>query len=157
MPNNTSNIVPVFATANDEFYRGERHRSLPIPETMTHVPDYPAKLRIYKIAASPFWQMRCYFKGKTYTKTTQTTSKRTAFVKARDFFHSKVAELYGVAVQLTTEREVVFADLVDPTLAMHQVHRPIAALSPAITSCQNARQLGLMVDLNLRFSAPAKK
>ena len=120
MPNNIPNIVPVFATANDEFYRGARHRSLPIPETMTHVPDYPAKLRIYKIAASPFWQMRCHFKGKTYTKTTQTRSKRTAFVKARDFFHSKVAELYGVAVQLTTEREVVFADLVDPTLAMHQ-------------------------------------
>ena len=76
MPNNTPNIVPVLPNANDEFHRGARHRSLPIPETMTHVPDYPAKLRIYKIAASLFWQMRCHFKGKTYTKTTQTTSKR---------------------------------------------------------------------------------
>ncbi len=112
MSNTTINIVPVFATANDEFYRSVRHRSVPIPETMTHVPDYPAKLRIYKIAASPYWQMRCYFKGKAYTKTTETTSKRTALVKARDFFHSKVAELYGVAVQLEQEREVVFADLV---------------------------------------------
>ena len=120
MSNTTINIVPVFATANDEFYRSVRHRSVPIPETMTHVPDYPAKLRIYKIAASPYWQMRCYFKGKAYTKTTETTSKRTALVKARDFFHSKVAELYGVAVQLEQEREVVFADLVAPTLAMHQ-------------------------------------
>jgi len=120
MPINTTNIVPMYATANDEFYRVERHRSLPIPETMSYVPEYPTKLRIYKIAASPFWQMRCYFKGKTYTKTTGTLSKRSALSKARDYFHSKVAELYGVAVQLTTEREVVFADLVDPALAMHQ-------------------------------------
>jgi hypothetical protein len=55
-----TNIEPVFATANDEFYRSVRHSSLPISETMTLVPDYPAKLRIYKIAAS---EKRPYQRG----------------------------------------------------------------------------------------------
>ena len=150
MSNTTINIVPVFATANDEFYRSVRHLSVPIPETMTHVPDYPAKLRIYKIAASPYWQMRCYFKGKAYTKTTETTSKRTALVKARDFFHSKVAELYGVTVQLEQDREVVFADLVAPMLAMQQgrVDRGELArsLSDLLQLVENFTTRGLSVE-----------
>lgn len=106
--------------ANDHDFHKQRHRSLPIVDTITQVPDYPAKLRIYKIPASPFWQVRCFFKGKTFTKSTRTSSKRSALSAARDFFHSKVAELYGVTLQKSLHREVLFADLVDPTVAMHQ-------------------------------------
>ena len=72
------------------------------------------------LPASPFWQVRCFFKGKTYTKSTRTLSKRSALSAARDFFHSKVAELYGVTLQKSLHREVLFADLVDATVAMHQ-------------------------------------
>ena len=111
---------PNLDAANDQEFHSQRHRSLPIIDTITQVPDYPAKLRIYKIPASPFWQVRCFFKGKTYTKSTRTLSKRSALSAARDFFHSKVAELYGVTLQKSLHREVVFADLVDATVAMHQ-------------------------------------
>lgn len=43
----------------------ERTRTVPIPDTLQAVPGYPAKLKIYKIAASPFWQVRCYESGRS--------------------------------------------------------------------------------------------
>jgi len=36
-----------------------RERTVPLPETMHPVPGYPAKLVVFKMAASRFWQMRC--------------------------------------------------------------------------------------------------
>lgn len=103
------NTPPNLDAANDHDFHKQRHRSLPIIDTITQVPDYPNKLRIYRIPASPFWQVRCFFKGKTYTKSTRTSSKRSALSAARDFFHSKVGELYGVALTKSLHSEVMFA------------------------------------------------
>jgi hypothetical protein len=43
--------------------RAERERSVPIPSTMTRIPGYPSKLVVYRIAASSYWQVRCWVEG----------------------------------------------------------------------------------------------
>ncbi|MBD8628449.1 hypothetical protein IFT64_16060 [Oxalobacteraceae sp. CFBP 8753] len=59
-------------------------RTVPIPGTLTSVRGYPDKLKIYRIEASPFWQVRCFENGKTIKLSTRTTDKREAieFAKA---------------------------------------------------------------------------
>jgi integrase len=57
---------------------------VPIPDSLTSVRGYPDKLKIYRIEASPFWQVRCFESGKTIKLSTKTTDKREAieFAKA---------------------------------------------------------------------------
>ena len=82
------------AACNDPVFRDRRGRTVPIPETLTSVPGYPEKLRIYRIAASRFWQVRCWFAGKTYTKSLRTTSKKNALAMARRFFDATSAAVH---------------------------------------------------------------
>lgn len=81
-------------SANDALYRASRGRTVPIPETLTPVPGYPNKLRIYRIGASRFWQVRCFFAGRTYSRSLRTTSMKTALELARKFFDSTSASIY---------------------------------------------------------------
>ncbi len=75
------------ASANDSHYKThERERTVPIPSTITPVPGYPLKLVIYKIAASKFWQVRCWIAGKTHRSSTRTQSQRVAQSYARTFY-----------------------------------------------------------------------
>ncbi len=60
------------AAANDTQYLPARHRTLPIPESVTPIANYPTKLRIFKTLASRYWQVRCYLRGKTYTQSLKT-------------------------------------------------------------------------------------
>jgi hypothetical protein len=57
---------------------------VPIPDTLASVRGYPDKLKIYRIEASPFWQVRCFESGKTIKLSTKTTDKQEAieFAKA---------------------------------------------------------------------------
>lgn len=80
--------------SNDPVFRDRRGRTVPIPETLTSVPGYPEKLRIYRIAASRFWQVRCWFAGKTYAKSLRTTSKKNALALARRFFDATSAAVH---------------------------------------------------------------
>ena len=80
--------------SNDAQFRATRSRTVPIPETLTPVPGYPDKLRIYRIAASRFWQVRCFFAGRTYSRSLRTTSMKTALDLARQFFDSTSASIY---------------------------------------------------------------
>ena len=77
--------------SNDKVFRAHRGRTVPIPETLTSVSGYPEKLRIYRIAASRFWQVRCWFDGKTYCKSLRTTSKKNAIALAKRFFDTTSA------------------------------------------------------------------
>lgn len=54
--------LALFPTAaNDErFGQIQRERTVPIPETFTPVPGYPKKLVVFKMAASKYWQVRCW-------------------------------------------------------------------------------------------------
>ncbi len=80
--------------SNDEVFRAARGRTVPIPETLTSVAGYPEKLRIYRIEASRFWQVRCWFNGKTYSKSLRTTSKKNALVMAKRFFDVTSAQIH---------------------------------------------------------------
>jgi hypothetical protein len=59
-------------------------RTVPIPDSLTSVRGYPDKLKIYRIEASAFWQVRCFENGKTIKLSTKTTDKQEAieFAKA---------------------------------------------------------------------------
>ena len=80
--------------SNDPAFRAVRGRTVPIPDSLTSIPGYPEKLRIYRIKASRFWQVRCWFRGKTYTRSLRTTSKRNAMNLARCFFDELAGRLF---------------------------------------------------------------
>ena len=86
------------AAANDAGFYKPRCRTLPIVSTMTSVPNYPAKLVVFLTRASRYWQVRCYFDGKTIVRSLRTTSKRDALRLAKMFYNAHI----GAAPQ--TER-----------------------------------------------------
>lgn len=78
--------------SNDAHMRSAmRERTVPIPESIMHVPGYPEKLAIFKMQASKFWQVRCWNNGKTYRKSTKSQSKRSALIFARIFYEQLMA------------------------------------------------------------------
>ncbi len=94
------------ASANDSHYKThERERTVPIPSTITPVPGYPQKLVIYKIAASKFWQVRCWIAGKTHRSSTRTQSQRVAQSYARTFYEQRLALSASFHQQALTARQ----------------------------------------------------
>lgn len=67
-----------------------RHRTL--ASEVAYIKDYPQKLFIYKMPASPFWWCRYYIAGKTIRRSTQTDSKQRAIAFAKDFYSELVVE-----------------------------------------------------------------
>jgi hypothetical protein len=64
-----------------------RHRTVPLQGTITKIPGgYPDKLVIYRLAASRYWWVRYYSKGRIARKSTRTSNKRDAFTFAKKFF-----------------------------------------------------------------------
>jgi hypothetical protein len=81
------------AAANDTHMRSsQRERTVPIPTTITPVPGYPSKLSVFKIAASKYWQVRCWIGGRTHRRSTQTQSLRMALSYARTFYEQLLAQ-----------------------------------------------------------------
>lgn len=73
-------------------------RTVPIAETLQPVPGYPDKLKIYRIAASRFWQVRCYQDGKQIKRSTGQTDKRQAIKSAIQLYEQIIFnKLNGVA------------------------------------------------------------
>jgi hypothetical protein len=73
--------------ANDaEIKKQQRERTVPIPNTIHHIPRYPLKLAVYKIAASKYWQVRCWHQGRTHRQSTKTEQLRTAISFAQRFY-----------------------------------------------------------------------
>lgn len=82
----------VDVAANDAEFLYVRNRALPIVSTITHVPQYPSKLVIFLTNASRFWQVRCFFNGRTIIRSLRTTSKRDALRLAKDFYHAHLCQ-----------------------------------------------------------------
>ena len=61
-------------------------RTNPLPDTLTSVPNYPKKLAVYQLAASPYWWVRYYADGKILRRSTKETDKRKAFEFAKRFY-----------------------------------------------------------------------
>jgi hypothetical protein len=79
--------------ANESSYaNGHRERTVPIPSTITPIDGYPRKLVIFKIAASRFWQVRCWVAGRTHRKSTQSQSVQVARQFARQFYEQLLAD-----------------------------------------------------------------
>jgi hypothetical protein len=108
------------AAANDTAFHASRHRTLPILTSVTPIANYPTKLRIFKTNASRYWQVRCFIKGRTYTQSLKTTHKQAAISAAKQFFHIKVADLYGEHIRDRGEEPNKFSELVQAALAFQQ-------------------------------------
>ena len=79
--------------ANESSYaNGRRERTVPIPSTITPIAGYPRKLVIFKMAASKFWQVRCWVAGRTHRKSTQSQSAQVARHFARQFYEQLLAD-----------------------------------------------------------------
>jgi len=63
-----------------------RGRTVPLLETITPIPGYPSKLVIFKIAASKYWQVRCWMNGKSHRRSTKSKSIKLAQRYARWFY-----------------------------------------------------------------------
>ena len=84
------------AAVNDAIFGyTPRGRTVPIPETITPVPGYPRKLVVFKMAASRYWQVRCWVEGKTYKRSCKTQSLRVAQSFARRFYEMLLAKSHG--------------------------------------------------------------
>mgnify|MGYP000063536722 FL=1 len=84
------------AAVNDALFgAAPRERTVPIPESITPVPGYPRKLVVFKMAASKYWQVRCWISGKTYKRSTQSQSLRVAQSFARGFYEQLLAQSHG--------------------------------------------------------------
>jgi hypothetical protein len=63
-------------------------RTAPIANSMVPVPGYPRKLVLFKMAASSFWQVRCWVHGKSYRRSTRSTSLPVAQEWAKRFYEA---------------------------------------------------------------------
>ena len=62
--------------------------------TVTSVPNYPKKLKVYLNNASPFWQMIYFDNGKTYRRSCKTSDKRTAYEQAKLLYEHTLLAKY---------------------------------------------------------------
>ena len=76
--------------ANEAVFVGLRCRTLPITATVTSVPGYPAKLKIFLTNASRYWQVRCFFAPRVMIRSLHTTNKRDALQRAKEFYEQEL-------------------------------------------------------------------
>jgi integrase len=67
-------------------------RTAPIAQTLVPVPGYPRKLVLFKMAASRFWQVRCWVHGKSYRRSTRSKSLRVAQESAKQLYESLLSQ-----------------------------------------------------------------
>ena len=71
-----------------------RHKTAVILGTLSQVPNYPKKLKIYLNNASPYWQAVYWDKGKTHRRSLKTTDKRSAYEYAKAFYEQIILTKY---------------------------------------------------------------
>jgi len=84
-------------SANDPYFADKFCRTNPLPNTTHHISNYPIKLIVYKIQASKFWQVRCWFDGQYIKRSTKTQSLMQAKKFARFFYEETLAQRYLTA------------------------------------------------------------
>lgn len=71
-----------------------RHKTAAIPGTITSVPNYPSKLKVYLNNASPYWQASYYEHGTTYRHSCKTKDKKEAYKRAIQFYEMLILKKY---------------------------------------------------------------
>lgn len=115
--------MPIFSAvaANDEIYSAGRCRTNAVPESISFIPGYPRKLRIFLTNASCYWQVRCFFNGKTYTKSLRTTRRKEALTLARDYYNTMLIRIYGESyIERTPSNQCLFRSLVPKVIAIEE-------------------------------------
>lgn len=133
------------AAANQAtFGAAPRERTVPIPNSITPVPGYPRKLVVFKMAASRYWQVRCWIAGKTHKRSTQSQSLRVAQSFARRFYEQLVAQSHGFGQ--AGMHGVAFHDTKSPIVQHRHDQTPatlpqhtFAALAAQMFSAEQAR------------------
>ncbi len=133
------------AAVNDALFgAAPRERTVPIPESITPVPGYPRKLVVFKMAASRYWQVRCWIAGKTHKRSTQSQSLRVAQSFARGFYEQLLAQSHGYGQAGT--QGVVLNDSSSPNVQQRDDQIPniphqntFAALAAQMFSAEQAR------------------
>ncbi|CEN56646.1 tyrosine-type recombinase/integrase [Candidatus Methylopumilus turicensis] len=77
-----------------------RHKTAAIPGTITSVPGYPTKLKVYINNASPYWQASYYDQGTTYRHSCKTMDKKEAYKRAIQFYEMLILKKYQHAYHL---------------------------------------------------------
>ena len=122
--------------ANDtKFGHTPRGRTVPIPETITPVPGYPRKLVVFKIAASRYWQVRCWIDGKTHKRSCQTQSLRVAYSFARRFYEKLLARLWSVEISTSAQSDVLH----DTSCVVTEPKTTFAAVAAQMFAAEQAR------------------
>jgi hypothetical protein len=116
------NLVASSAANDVSFGGATRERTVPIPETITPVPGYPRKLVVFKMAASKYWQVRCWIDGKTYKRSTQSLSLRVAQSFARKFYEQLLAETRGLAKEAKDPQSGVVLNNTSQAVSTLQQH-----------------------------------
>ncbi len=83
-----------------------RHKTAVILGTLSPVPNYPKKLKIYLNNASPYWQAVYWDKGKTYRRSLKTTDKRTAYENAKVFYEQIIVAKYQNQAHLKSYQNI---------------------------------------------------
>lgn len=117
----------------------QRERTVPIPETITPVPGYPQKLIIFKMAASRYWQIRCWWGGRSHRRSARTESQRLALHAARLFYEELAAREHFSQLerqpQLQGMPALVLAQPMAPTMPQRAEPKrpaPLARATPAL-------------------------
>lgn len=87
-----------------------RHKTAAIPGTLTSVPNYPSKLKIYLNNASPYWQASYYDNGTTYRHSCKTKDKREAYKRAIQFYEMLILKKYQHPYHLKDHEFMVTLD-----------------------------------------------
>lgn len=121
-----NDITFTITTPEDAQQDRKRHKTEPIPGTLTAVPRYPDPLKIYKQDASRYWWVRYFHKGKIYRKSTKTTSKAEALGIAKDFYTSIITGLHTKAQE---EGVVTFAYVAEAMMKSKEAQMARKALT----------------------------
>lgn len=125
------------AVAQNDAIFGEspRERTVPKPETITPVPGYPKKLVVFKMAASKYWQVRCWLSGKTHKRSTKTQSLRVAQAFAIRFYEQLLAQ----SICVTTNSSSPNVQQRDVETGKLQTHHTFGAIAAQMMANEQAR------------------
>lgn len=99
-----------------------RHITAVILGTLSPVPNYPKKLKVYLNNASPYWQAVYWDKGKTHRCSLKTTDKRTAYEHAKAFYEQVIVAKFSHPSHLTHYQIKVKEEFVaGPDLSFKQI------------------------------------
>lgn len=127
-----------------------RHKTAVVIGTLSHVPNYPKKLKIYLNNASPYWQAVYWDRGKTHRKSLKTTDKRTAYINAKAFYEQIIVSKYNNPSHLAHYQIKVKEDFeVAPDLKLKAIVVQWLARKSAKWSANHTRQIELRLTNNI--------